>query len=206
MVKRLGFLFLTLTAIILLWVGRKFFSDDPQKSHFSYQFYNSKVVFPIRVGEAIKYYNVLPHNYNKAGKSTSACLIHAKNNTVSEIFYVSNADDYNHAPSDSLNRDVYAIAFCFSQPSEYKNIITKLETDFKQKFKKKKSFGTGEPYLQMKVYEYLSIIIDFYPEFKYSSDKNISKTPDTWTISFCYNLHDSTISHYVSYERAYDAQ
>jgi hypothetical protein len=186
---------------------RFFYPPKPDQTPFSYVFCGAEVKFPITVGESIKRYKVLPHRYSKTGKPLAANCLHDKNDgAVNDVYYVENADNYFNPQADSLNRDVYAIAFCFPQKTNLEKTKEQLQTKFNQRFEQKRSSDSDEPYLQMKVHNYLSIIIDFYPEYTYGLNKNIIRNPNMWRVIFCYNLHDSTIGHFVHYERAYNAE
>jgi hypothetical protein len=207
-IKRLATFFFIGVTIILSIIGWKFFyPSKPDKIPFSYTFYGTNVTFPITVGESIKRYRVLPHRYNRLRRPLSANCLHNKNDgSVNEVYYVINADDYANPPSDSLYRDVYAISFCFPQKTNLEKTKEQLQNQFNRRFEAKKNSDSGEPYLQMKIYDYLSIIVDFYPENTYGLDKNIVINPNMWRITFCYNLPDYTIDHFINYERAYNAE
>lgn len=207
-IKRLITFFLISATIILSILGWKFFHPSkPDKISFSYTFCGTKVTFPITVGESIKKYKVLPHRYNRLRRPLLVNCLHNKNDgSINEVYYVNNADDYANPPSDSLYRDVYAISFCFPQKTNFEKTKEQLQNKFNQRFEQKNSSGSREPYLQMKIHDYLSIIVDFYPEDTYGLDKNIVINPNMWKLIFCYNLPDYTIDHFISYERAYNAE
>ncbi len=207
-IKRLSVFLLTSVMLAIIALGWNFFyPSKPDQIPFSYVFCDAEVVFPITVGESIKRYQVLPHQYSKTGKPlTSNCLHNKNDGAVNDVYYVENADDYGNPPSDSLDRNVYAIAFCFPLKTNFEKTKEQLQTKFNNRFEKKRSSDSGEPYLQMKVHDYLSIIIDFYPEYTDGLDKSIIRNPNMWRVIFCYNLHDSTVGHFVHYERAYNAE
>lgn len=179
------------------------------EENFSYEFYGTKVEFPLTVQQAVNKYKVLPHQYNRTGVAfSSPCPPGVPTNGVSEVFYVDTADDYFSSPSDSLSRNIYAIKFCFVNQNihSFNKIKAQLEEDFRDKFDLNHNIDSKEPYYQLNSDKGISIIIEFYPELTYVFDENKINNPQAWAISFCYNLGKYSIRDYTKYERNYDAQ
>ena len=161
------------------------------------------------VGQAVATYKVKPHQYNRTGVAfTSPCPPGVQINGVSEIFYVEWADDYIKAPDDSLDRNIYAIKFCFAQQnqSDFIEMKNQLENDFGKKFELTYNSDSKEPYYQLGVSNKVVILIEFFPELTYVFDKNKIKNPRSWAVTFCYGLGGSSITDFTKYERNYDAQ
>lgn len=197
---------LTIVCVIAMYM---FYCSYQHNKGFLYSFNNIKVKFPLTVGEAIKTYKVIPHQYNRTGiPYNSPCPPNVKVNGISEIFYVNRADDYIRTPTDSLSKSVYALKFCFTQQSKssFQRMKDQLEKDFGKKFDLEYNDDTKEPYYQLNASYNVNVIIEFYPEFAYITEKNKVQDYKSWAVSFCYNLFGPSIHNYTKYERNYDAQ
>ena len=89
--------------VILLTVVSILIARNSQSEPVIYSFNNTNIKFPISVGEAIKRYNALPHQYPHTEADLlrpTACQLKKSNNAVSETFYVDRADDFIKAPAD----------------------------------------------------------------------------------------------------------
>ena len=196
---------------ILLTVVSVIVARNSQSKTFTYSFENTTIKFPISVQEAMGRYNTLPHWYAHTEADLTrptACQLSGSNSKVSEIFYVDNADDFIHAPADSLGREVYAVRFCYSNrnKTDLQKVMSKLEKDFGKQFELKVTAGRGESYYELDASWRSSIIIDFCPADVYKPDAIKSGNFSEWTVNFCYGIKYGTVSHFVDYERAYDAQ
>lgn len=205
----LKIILLTGLAVVSLLVVGLFvlFPIDKEAPPYSSRFNDTDITFPITVGEAMKKYNVKPHQYNKMNVDTFIMPPKMDSATkVCDVFYVRSATDYGHSPADSSQRNVYAIRFCFTKDDNFEKIKTQLEKQYKSQFIRKKAYATDEFYLQLKIADYMSVVIDFYPENSYNVGRLSPKKPEYWTVSYCYNLYDRAIDFYVFYGRTYDAQ
>ena len=196
---------------LLLIIVSIFIAQNEQPEPFSYSFNSVRIKFPISVREAMKRYNTLPHQYAHTEadlRRPTACQLIQSNRVVSELFYVDRADDFIKAPSDSLDRSVYAIRFCYNRGSkaELVDLMKRLEKDFGKHFALKVTTGLGQSYYELDNSGRSSIVIDFCPAGVYKPDAVKSGNVNEWTVNFCYGIKYSTISHFVDYERAYDAQ
>jgi hypothetical protein len=84
--------------------------------------------------------------------------------------------------------------------------MRKLEKDFGKPFELKVTTGKGQSYYELDNSWRSSIIIDFSPAGFYKPDAVKSGNFREWTVNFCYGIKYRTISHFVDYELAYDAQ
>ena len=203
---------LTVVSLVVLFVVVSVFiaRRDRPKS-FTYLFENTSIKFPISVREAMKRYNTLPHRYALAEADflgQNACQLKKSSNAVSKIFYVDRADDYFHAPSDSLDRQVYAVRFCYNNRNtkDLTELMKRLEKDFGKPFELKVTAGTSESYYELDNSWNSSIVIDFCPAGVHKPDAVESGNFEEWTVNFCYGIKYSTIGCFVDYELAYNAQ
>ena len=176
---------------------------------FTYNFNNTQVKFPLTVGQAIKAYGVLPHQYNRTGVAyTLPCAPNVPMNSVSEVFYIDHVDDFIKPPLDSLSKDIYAVKFCFAQQSSsrFETMKKQLERDFGGKFALRYNSYTQEPYYRLDAAHNVIILIEFYPEFANAFDPDKVKNPRSWAVSFCYNKFDFSVDHFLQYERNYNAE
>lgn len=196
---------------IILTILAMLIARNSQPKPVAYSFNNTIIRFPISVGEAIKRYNTLPHQYAHTEADLhrpTACQLKKSPNVVSEIFYVDHADDFIKAPADSLDRKVYAIRFCYSagNKTELMKLMNHLEKKFGQPFELKVSSGRSESYYELDHSWHSSIVIDFCPADVYKPDAVKMGDFSEWTVNFCYGIKNSAVSHFVDYERTYDAQ
>ena len=197
--------------VILLTVVSILIARSDQPKSFTYLFNDTSIKFPISVREAIKRYNVLPHQYAHTEADLlrpTACQLKKSSNAISEMFYVDRADDFIKAPADSLDREVYAIRFCYTNRNkkDLAELMNRLEKDFGKPFELKVTTGKGESYYELDNSWHSSIVIDFCPAGVYKPDAVKSGNFSEWTVNFCYGIKYSTISCFVDYELAYDAQ
>lgn len=205
-----GLLIVVSLAILLTVVSILIARSSPPKI-VTYSFNNTSIKFPIAVGEAIKRYNVLPHQYAHTEADLlrpTACQLKKSSNTISEIFYVDRADDFIKAPADSLDREVYAVRFCYSGQNKQslRTLMNRLEKEFGQPFELKVTSGRNESYYELDYSWHSSIVIDFCPADSYRPDAVRSGNFKEWTVNFCYGIKYGTIGYFVDYERIYDAQ
>lgn len=196
---------------ILLTVMSILIARSSHPKLVTYSFNHTSIKFPISVGEALKRYNALPHQYAHTEADLlkpTACQLKKSNNVVSEIFYVDCADDFIKAPADSLDREVYAIRFCYSGQNKQSltKLMSRLEKEFGQPFELKVTSGRNESYYELDHSWHSSIVIDFCPADSYKPDAVRSGNFKEWTVNFCYGIKHGTIGCFVDYERTYDAQ
>jgi hypothetical protein len=195
----------------LLTVVSILIARNSEPEPVTYSFNKTGIKFPISVGEAIKRYKTLPHQYPHTEADLvrpTACQLKKSSNGVSEIFYVDRADDFIKAPADSLDREVYAVRFCYSKQNKQSltELMSQLEKEFGRPFELKVTSGRNESYYELDLSWHSSIVIDFCPADKYKPDAVRSGNFKEWTVNFCYGIKYSTIGCFVDYEVTYDAQ
>ena len=197
--------------VILITVVSILIARNSRPETVIYSFNGTSIKFPILVGEAIKRYNALPHQYAHTEADLlrpTACQLTNSIDSVSEIFYVDHVDDFIKAPADSLNREVYAIRFCYSGQNKRSltELMGRLEKEYGKAFDLKTTTGRNESYYELDLSYQSSIVIDFRPADIYNPDPVKSGDFSEWTVNFCYGISGSAIGNFVDYERAYDAQ